>query len=167
MTDMDERMTIRQADQPGDLGWVVKAHGELYAAEFGWDKTFEELVAGVVGTFATARDPARERAWIAEVEGDRAGCVVCMCGDEPAAAQLRILLVSPRHRGVGIGASLVAQCVEFARTAGYDQMTLWTNEVLTSARRIYQASGFELVAEQPHHSFGHDLVGQTWTRRLT
>lgn len=167
MTDMSERMTIRQADRPGDLGWVVQAHGELYAAELGWDTTFEELVAGLVREFATARDPERERAWIADVDGMRAGCVFCTSSDDPATARLRILLVDPAHRGLGIGAALVDRCVEFARAVGYEQLTLWTNDVLVSARRIYQTAGFELLAEQGHHSFGHDLLGQTWARRLT
>lgn len=153
---------IRELGRPGDLGWVVMAHGELYAREYGWDTTFEELVAGIVAEYATARHPARERAWVAEVDGERAGCVFCMRSGEEDTARLRILLVDPVHRGLGLGTQLVARCVEFPRDAGYARVTLWTNSVLTSARRIYQAAGFELVGEQPHHSFGHELVGQTW-----
>jgi len=154
-------VTIRELGEPGDLGWVVLAHGELYHREFGWDTTFEELVAGIVGRFATERDPARENAWIAEVDGERAGCVFCTAG-EGDTARLRILLVDPERRGLGLGAALVERCVAFAREAGYRRMSLWTNSVLVSARRIYEAAGFELVSEDDHHSFGHDLTGQTW-----
>jgi GNAT superfamily N-acetyltransferase len=156
---------IRELGEPGDLGWVVQAHGEIYAREYGWDATFEELVAGIVGRFATDRDRTRERAWIAEVDGERAGCVFCTVGDGDE-ARLRILLVDPARRGHGLGAALVDRCLAFAGEAGYRRIALWTNSVLASARRIYQAAGFELAAEEPHHSFGHDLVGQTWTRPL-
>ena len=155
-------VSIRELDQPGDLGWVVQVHGEMYAREYGWDTTFEELVAGIVGEYAAHRDPARERGWIAEVDGERAGCVFCTAGPDPATARLRILLVDPKHRGLGLGARLVDTCLEFARAAGYRRMTLWTNSVLISARRIYEAAGFRLVVEEQHHSFGHDLTGQTW-----
>jgi GNAT superfamily N-acetyltransferase len=153
---------VRELGRPGDLGWVVMAHGELYAREYGWDTTFEELVAGIVAEFATARDAGRERAWVAEVDGERAGCIFCMRSEREDTAKLRILLVDPARRGLGLGTQLVDRCLEFAREAGYVRVTLWTNSVLSSARRIYQAAGFELVAEEPHHSFGHDLVGQTW-----
>ena len=142
------------------------AHGEQYAAEFGWNVEFEALVASIVGEFATYHDPGTEAAWIAEAGGRRAGCVLCVAGQEPGVARLRILLVTPEARGHGLGARLVAECVAFARTAGYQRMVLWTNDVLVSARRIYQAAGFELVAEEPHHSFGKDLVGQTWALDL-
>jgi GNAT superfamily N-acetyltransferase len=159
---MSDEVTIRELGRPGDLGWVVQAHGELYAREYGWDATFEELVAGIVGEFATARDPARERAWIAERDGRRLGCVFCMTGEDERTARLRILLVDPAGRGHGIGTHLVDECLRFARAVGYERMTLWTNSVLTSARRIYQAAGFELVDEEDHHSFGAELVGQHW-----
>jgi GNAT superfamily N-acetyltransferase len=159
---MSDEVTIRELGRPGDLGWVVQAHGELYAREYGWDATFEELVAGIVGEFATARDAARERAWIAERDGRRLGCVFCMKGEDERTARLRILLVDPAGRGHGIGTHLVDECLRFARAAGYERMTLWTNSVLTSARRIYQAAGFELVDEEDHHSFGAELVGQHW-----
>ncbi len=158
-------MRIRELGESGDLGWVVQAHGEIYAREHGWDTTFEELVAGIVGRFATDRDPSREQGWIAEVDGVRAGCVFCTAG-EGDEALLRILLVDPACRGHGVGAALVDRCLAFARDAGYRRISLWTNSVLASARRIYEAAGFELVAENPHHSFGHDLIGQTWTRDL-
>jgi GNAT superfamily N-acetyltransferase len=157
---------VRPAEQPGDLGWVVMAHGELYAAEFGWDSSFEALVARIVADYAGEHDRAREAAWIAEVDDVRAGCVFCVAGDEPGTAKLRILLVDPTARGHGLGSRLVRTCVDFARQAGYRRLVLWTNDVLVSARRIYQAAGFQLVDQQKHHSFGHDLVGQNWTLDL-
>jgi GNAT superfamily N-acetyltransferase len=153
---------IKPLGRPGDLGWVVQAHGELYAAEFGWDSTFEALVARIVADFAAQHDPARERAWIADLDGRRVGCVFCVAGDEPGTAKLRILLVHPDARGHGVGRRLVDTCLEFAREAGYDRVRLWTNDVLAAARRIYLAAGFRLVAEAPHHSFGVDLVGQDY-----
>jgi GNAT superfamily N-acetyltransferase len=158
-------VTIRRADRPGDLGWVVMVHGEQYADELGWDSTFEALVARVVADYGAAHDPVREAAWVAELDGVRAGCVFCVAGDETT-AKLRILLVTPAARGRGVGAALVRTCVEFARNSGYRGMTLWTNDVLSSARRIYEAAGFELVDSEPHHSFGHDLVGQHWSLLL-
>jgi GNAT superfamily N-acetyltransferase len=151
---------IRPLGRPGDLGWVVGAHGELYAEEFGWDSSFEALVARVVADFADGNDPERERAWIADLDGRRVGCVFCVRGDDPDTARLRILLVHPDARGHGLGRRLVDACVAFAREAGYARMQLWTNDVLVAARRIYQAAGFQLVAQAPHHSFGVDLVGQ-------
>ena len=157
--------TIRPLGHAGDLGWVVMAHGDLYDREFGWDSTFEALVARIVADYAAERDPGRHAAWIAEVDGVRAGCVFCVPADERT-AKLRLLLVDPDARGAGIGNRLVAECLDFAKAAGYEAITLWTNDVLAAARRIYQAHGFELVAEEPHHSFGHDLVGQTWYRQL-
>lgn len=141
------------------------AHGEQYADEFGWDTTFEALVARIVADFGAAHDPAREAAWVAEVDGKRSGCVFCVAGDQTT-ARLRILLVTPAARGQGVGAALVRTCVDFARDAEYTGMTLWTNDVLSSARRIYQAAGFALVTSEEHHSFGRDLVGQHWSLRL-
>jgi GNAT superfamily N-acetyltransferase len=158
---------IRELGQPGDLGWVVLAHGEMYAAELGWDTTFEAMVAGVVGDYAHQHDPDREAGWIAEVDGERAGCIMCVADrDDPGCARLRVLLVDPARRGLGLGAALVQQCVDFARAAGYSRMRLWTTGNLASARRIYQAAGFELLDEQDYHAFGHDLVGQTWELTL-
>ena len=156
---------IRPADRPGDLGWVVQAHGELYADQFGWDVTFEALVAQIVGDFGVDHDPSREQGWIAELAGERVGCVFCVAQDEHT-AKLRILLVAPSARGHGVGTALVRTCVDFARDAGYRRMVLWTNDVLVAARRIYEAFGFRLEAEDRHHSFGQDLVGQTWTLDL-
>ena len=159
--------TFRLATEPGDLGWVVMAHGEVYADEFGWDTDFEALVARIVADHASGHDPAREAAWVAEIDGRRVGCVFCVADpDDPAVARLRILLVTPEGRGAGIGSGLVARCVDFAREAGYARLSLWTNDVLSSARRIYEAAGFTLVDEEPHHSFGHDLVGQYWSLDL-
>jgi DNA-binding MarR family transcriptional regulator/GNAT superfamily N-acetyltransferase len=150
---------------PGELGWVVSLHGALYAAEYGWDETFEALVARIVADYAGRRDPQREAAWIAEVDGEPAGCVFCMRQSDTT-AQLRLLLVEPWARGMGIGARLVSECVSFARKAGYREIVLWTNDVLHAARRIYERTGFELAAEAPHPSFGHDLVGQDWRLAL-
>ncbi|WP_406291746.1 GNAT family N-acetyltransferase [Streptomyces sp. NBC_00624] len=163
---MDRRqVAIRPLDRPGDLGWVVMAHGALYDHEFGWNTGFEALVARIVADYAEQKDPGPQAAWIAEVDGVRAGCVFCVRGDDRT-AKLRLLLVDPATRGLGLGARLVDECLRFAREAGYESITLWTNDVLGSARRIYQKQGFELVVEEPHHSFGHDLVGQTWQRLL-
>jgi len=143
----------------------VHRHGALYAAEYGWDETFEALVARIVADYVDHRDAAREAAWIAEVDGAPAGCVFCVAKDKRT-AQLRLLLVEPNARGSGIGARLVEECLRFARAAGYAQITLWTNDVLTAARRLYERAGFELIDSEAHHSFGRDLVGQHWSRAL-
>jgi GNAT superfamily N-acetyltransferase len=151
--------SIRPLGRPGDLGWVIMAHGEVYAEEFGWDADFEALVARIVADYAADRDPGREAAWIAELGGTRVGCVFLVARDADT-AQLRILLVDPAARGRHLGRRLVAECVGFARRAGYRRMVLWTNEPLAAARHIYLAAGFRLVTEEPHHSFGADLTGQ-------
>ncbi len=158
-------MRIRPLGQPGDLGWVVQAHGELYATELGWDTSFEALVAKIVGDYAADHDPAREAAWIADLDGERVGCVFCVREDDTT-AKLRVLLVHPDARGKGAGNQLVGACVEFAKSVGYQRMALWTVDGLASARKIYQAHGFELVESTPQHSFGHDVVGQRWERAL-
>ncbi len=157
---------IRRADQPGDLGWVVMAHGEIYAQEFGWNTEFEALVARIVSDFANDPPPGPSAAWIAEVAGRRAGCVFCVPDEEPGVAKLRILLVAPDGRGQGLGRRLVQTALTFAAQAGYHRMRLWTNHPLTAAHHIYLGLGFALVAEHPHHSFGVDLVGQTYERAL-
>ncbi|MDQ6754229.1 MAG: GNAT family N-acetyltransferase [Actinomycetota bacterium] len=141
------------------------AHGELYSAEFGWDATFEALVARIVADYASEHDPVREMAWIAELGGVRVGCVFCVAEDDNT-AKLRILLVQPAGRGQGLGGRLVDTCVAFAREAGYARMQLWTNDPLTAARGIYLRRGFALTSEEPHHSFGVDLIGQVYERDL-
>ena len=160
---------IRPLDQPGDLGWVIMEHGAVYAAEFGWDTTFEALVARIVADYAATHDPTREAAWIAELDGRRVGCVFCVDAGEPGGgtAQLRILLVHPDGRGHQLGGRLVDTCLSFARAAGYQRMRLWTNDVLAAARHIYLQRGFTPTSEEAHHSFGVDLVGQTYTVDLT
>jgi GNAT superfamily N-acetyltransferase len=159
--------TIRPLGQPGDLGWVIQVHGEVYAAEFGWNTEFEALVARIVADYAADHDPQRETAWIAELNGRRVGCIFLVADrDDSAAAKLRILLVHPDARGHGLGGRLVDACLDFARRAGYERMRLWTNDPLTAARRIYVARGFTLIDEEPHHSFGVDLIGQTYELRL-
>jgi GNAT superfamily N-acetyltransferase len=159
-------VTLR-ALEPGDLGWIVQRNGELYAAEYGWDATFEALVATIVGDFAAGHDPAVERAWIADVDGRRAGCIMCVRADGSAdVAKLRLLLVEPAARGLGVGRRLVTECVDFARAAGYARLVLWTQSILTAARHRYVEAGFELVEAAPHRSFGADLVGETWALDL-
>lgn len=154
-------VTIRRLGRPGDLGWVVMAHGEMYAKEFGWDTSFEALVARIVADYAGDHDDTREAAWVAELGGRRVGCVFCIAADDQT-AQLRILLVDPAARGHGIGARLVDECLDFTRAAGYKRVKLWTNHPLVAARRIYLSRGFRLAEEEPHHSYGADLVGQVY-----
>jgi DNA-binding MarR family transcriptional regulator/GNAT superfamily N-acetyltransferase len=154
-----------RAPRCGDYGWMVERHGALYAAEYGWDETFEGLVAEIVGAFARSHDASRERAFVAELDGRRAGCVLCV-REDGTTARLRILLVEPWARGHGLGARLVEECVVFARESGYARIVLWTNDVLTAARNVYERAGFTLEHEAPHRAFGHDLVEQTWSLRL-
>ncbi|MFC9237195.1 GNAT family N-acetyltransferase [Streptomyces decoyicus] len=151
---------------PGDLGWMVERNAALYAAEYGFDLSYEALVARIVAEYAEQFDPRWDRTWIAELGGERVGAVMCVRDGRPGVARLRLLLVEPGARGHGVGRQLVDNCVEFAREAGYDEMVLWTNSVLGAARSIYQRAGFELVAESAHHSFGQDLVGQDWQLAL-
>lgn len=157
-------VTLRDL-RPGDLGWVIGRHGALYADEYSWDMSFEALVARIVADFAASHDVARERAWIADTDGAPAGCVFCVRKDDET-AQLRLLLVEPSARGLGVGSALVRACLDFARAAGYRRIVLWTNDVLTAARRIYDREGFTLIEEESHTSFGRDLVGQYWGREL-
>jgi DNA-binding MarR family transcriptional regulator/ribosomal protein S18 acetylase RimI-like enzyme len=151
--------------QAGDMGWVINQHGLLYSREYGWDEKFEALVAQICADFINNYDPQKERCWIAEMQGEQVGSIFCVKAGEDV-AKLRLLLVVPKARGLGLGTRLVTECIRFAQRSGYKKLTLWTNDVLVDARRIYQKKGFKLVEEEPHHSFGHDLVGQNWDLML-
>jgi DNA-binding MarR family transcriptional regulator/GNAT superfamily N-acetyltransferase len=163
--DASRRAVVLREPGPGELGWIVERHGALYQQEYGFDTRFEALVARVVADFAESRDPRRDRAWIADVDGEPAGCVLCVRRDDEV-AQLRLLLVEPSARGLGLGTRLVEEVLRFARDAGYAQVTLWTQDVLRDAHRIYDRAGFELLDAEPHADFGPRVVGQTWTRTL-
>jgi DNA-binding MarR family transcriptional regulator/GNAT superfamily N-acetyltransferase len=151
--------------RPGDLGWIVHRQGLLYHQEYGWDETFDALVAEIAGAFVKSFDARRERCWVAEREGEVVGSVFLVRASDKV-AKLRLLYVEPSARGLGIGSRLVEECIAFARAKGYRTLTLWTNDILVSARKIYQAAGFQLVKEERHHSFGKDLVGQNWDLAL-
>jgi DNA-binding MarR family transcriptional regulator/GNAT superfamily N-acetyltransferase len=159
---------ILRPHRVGDMGWIVYREGLGYAEQFGWDETFEALVANIVSEFITKYQPARERCWIAEVDGQNVGHIFLVKHPtEPHSAKLRLLFVEPSARGMGLGDALVKECVRFARTAGYRKIVLWTQSILTAAHRIYERAGFRLLKEEPHHSFGKDLVGQEWELELT
>jgi DNA-binding MarR family transcriptional regulator/N-acetylglutamate synthase-like GNAT family acetyltransferase len=152
---------VLRSPEPGDLGWVIHRHGVLYAEEYGWDEQFEALVAQIVADFITHYKPERERCWIAEMNGEIVGSVFVVQASETE-AKLRLLLVEPKARGFGLGTRLVEECIRFSRRRGYKKLVLWTNNVLGAARHIYEKTGFKLVAQEAHHSFGHDLIGETW-----
>jgi DNA-binding MarR family transcriptional regulator/GNAT superfamily N-acetyltransferase len=152
---------VLRSPEPGDLGWVIHRHGVLYAEEYGWDEQFEALVAQIVADFITHYKPERERCWIAEMNGEIVGSVFVVQASETE-AKLRLLLVEPKARSLGLGTRLVEECIRYARRRGYKKLVLWTNSVLRAARHIYEKTGFKLVAQEAHHSFGHDLIGETW-----
>lgn len=154
------KLIRKLGERPGDLGWVVQAHAEIYAAEYGWGLGYEKLIADIVAKFGAEMDDKGVQAWIAEVDGERAGSIFCVRGPDDGIAQLRLLLVSPTARGLGLGADLVDTCLAFARAAGYKRMVLWTNDPLAVARRIYLARGFQLTSSEKHELWGDELVGQ-------
>jgi DNA-binding MarR family transcriptional regulator/GNAT superfamily N-acetyltransferase len=158
------RATLRQP-RPGDMGFVVQSHGALYASEYGFDASFEALVADIAAKFLTSFDASRERCWIADIDGVPVGSVFLVRHNDEI-AKLRLLLVDPAGRGQGLGKRLVDECVGFAKARGYRRITLWTQSILVAARKIYQDAGFELVKSEPHRSFGQNLVGETWERAL-
>jgi DNA-binding MarR family transcriptional regulator/GNAT superfamily N-acetyltransferase len=161
----DGAMSLRPL-RLGDVGWIIHRQAVLYHEEYDWDWTYEGLASRILGDFIAGFDPAKEDGWVAERGGAILGSIFLMKSDDPGVAKLRLLYVEPSARGAGLGRTLVATCVARARELGYSRLTLWTNDVLVAARRIYQAAGFRLVSEARHHSFGHDLVGQTWTLDL-
>ncbi len=158
-------VAVLRTHRPGDIGWIISRHGALYHHEYGWDISFEQLVAEIAAQFLKSYDPQRERCWIAEIDGEPVGTVMLVKGGDTL-AKLRLLIVEPSARGLGIGRALTNECLRFAREAGYTRITLWTQSILVAARSIYRAAGFQLIKEEPHHSFGVDLIGETWERDL-
>jgi len=166
-TEKERPPYVLRPHRVGDMGWVVYRESVWYAEQFGWDETFEALVARIVDGFVTNFDPRRERCWIAELDGQNVGHIFLVNHpDQAETAKLRLLFVEPCARGMGLGDALVNECIRFARTAGYRKIVLWTQSILTAAHRIYHRAGFRLVKEEAHHSFGHDLIGQEWELEL-
>jgi GNAT superfamily N-acetyltransferase len=159
------RPAILREPGPGDMGWVVQSHGALYASEYGFDSSFEALVADIAAKFLASFDASRERCWIADIDGGQVGSVFLVRHTDDV-AKLRLLLVDPAGRGQGLGRRLVAECIAFAQACGYRKITLWTQSILVAARKIYQDAGFVLVASEPHRSFGQSLIGETWELEL-
>jgi DNA-binding MarR family transcriptional regulator/GNAT superfamily N-acetyltransferase len=160
-----DRGTILRAPKPGDFGWMIARHAELYGAEYGWIAPFEGLCAQIVADFANDNDPKCERCWIAEMNGENVGCVM-LVKDKPGVARIRLLLVDPKARGLGLGARLVDECIAFARRAGYRKITLWTHKVLTAARHVYQSAGFKLTGTEKHRSWGRPVVSEFYDLEL-
>ncbi len=163
--DAPARYVLRDP-RPGDFGWIVSRHAELYAQEYGWVEPFEGLCAQIVADFINNFDPQRERCWMAEIDGENVGCVMLVKDEQPDVARLRLLLVDPKGRGVGLGTRLVDECVRFARAAGYKKVTLWTHSVLAAARHVYENAGFTLTSSEPRHTWGQDVVAEFWDLEL-
>jgi DNA-binding MarR family transcriptional regulator/GNAT superfamily N-acetyltransferase len=160
-SDTKPRYTLREP-RAGDFGWVVSRHAELYLREYGWGEPFEGLCAQIVADFVNKFDAKYERCWIAELDGENIGCIMLVKDDQPGVARIRLLLVDPKGRGLGLGAKLVDECVRFARSVGYTKITLWTHSVLSAARHVYEKAGFTLTSSEPRHSWGKDVVAEFW-----
>ena len=156
---------LLRSHRPGDIGWIVSRHGAIYAQEYGWDISFEALAAEITAQFLKSWDPAREQCWIAEIDGEPVGSIFLVRASDDV-AKIRLLLVEKKARGLGVGRALVEQCIRFAKDAGYRSITLWTQTILVAARGIYQHAGFQCVRQEKHHSFGVDLIGETWELEL-
>ncbi|MCF8477520.1 MAG: helix-turn-helix domain-containing GNAT family N-acetyltransferase [Pseudolabrys sp.] len=160
------REPVLRAPKHGDFGWIVSAHAEIYAREYGWGEPFEGLCAGIVADFVNKYDPARERCWIAELDGENVGSIMLVKDDAPGVARIRLLIVDPKARGLGLGTRLTGECVAFARQAGYSKITLWTHSVLSAARHCYEKAGFTLTSSEKRHTWGRDVVAEFWDLEL-